>query len=79
MPMNTVALSCKTMRDGVVVSSAFVLIAALLLASERYLVPPLWIFPEIIVALSIALLVIAPILLISTYIAKVHLKNKELK
>lgn len=76
--MNLLALACKTMRDGLIVSGFFLITAVTLLASARYLVPPIWLLPEITTGLGVFLLIFAPVILISTYLARAHKQQKKL-
>ena len=77
--MNLLALGCKTMRDGLIVSGFFLVAAVTLLASARYLVPPFWLLPEITTGLGVLLLIFAPIILISSYLKRVHKQHNNLR
>ena len=65
-------LGCKTMREGVVVSAVFFVAAVLLLLAARYVVPPsvgyVW---HTIVFFALVLIVLSPVVLISTFLLSV--------
>lgn len=75
--MNLLVLSCKTMRDGLVVSGFFLVTALCLLIAVRYLVPPIFYLPQITTGLAVLLLLLSPVILISTYVARVHLQKND--
>jgi hypothetical protein len=66
-------LSCNTMREGVIVSGAFLVVGATLIFFAAYLLPSTNIsyLPLIANFLGIVSLLLAPLILISTFIATV--------
>lgn len=65
-------LGCKTMRDGVVVSSVFFAGAVLLFLAVRYIVSPhVPVLGHIVLFFALILIVLAPIVLISTFLLSV--------
>jgi hypothetical protein len=75
--MNLLVLSCKTMRDGLIVSGFFLVTALCLLLAGRFLIPPVYLLPQITFGLAVLLLIFSPIILISTYLARVHIQRKK--
>ena len=75
--MKFVALGCKSLRDGILVSSVFFLASLTLLLSARYLVPTIWHLPKIVSGMGIVLLLFALFILISTYLAAQVRRRKE--
>lgn len=71
-------LACKTMREGVMVSSIFFLGAVVMIASAVFLIPEIWYFKQIILFLGLVLMLFAPIILISTFLLSVLLESKHL-
>ena len=65
-------LGCKTMREGVIVSAVFFLGAVLLLLAARFVVPAhvgyIW---HTVIFLALILMVLAPVVLISTFLLSV--------
>lgn len=65
-------LGCKTMREGVIVSAVFFLGAVLLLLAARFVVPSdvgyIW---HTVIFLALVLIVLAPVVLISTFLLSV--------
>lgn len=64
-------LSCDTMREGVIVSGAFLVMGATLIVFAARLLPDVAYLPLIANVLGIASLLFAPLVLISTFIATV--------
>ena len=65
-------LGCKTMRDGVVVSSVFFAGAVLLFLAARYVVSPqVPVLGHIVLFFALVLIVLAPLVLISTFFLSV--------
>jgi hypothetical protein len=71
-------LGCKTMREGVMVSSIFFLGAVVMIGSAVYLIPDIWYFKQIILFLGLILMLFAPIILISTFLLSILLESKHL-
>ena len=71
-------LGCKTMREGVIASSIFFLGAVVLIASAVYLIPEIWYFKQIFLFLGMVLMLLAPIILISTFFLSIILEKKHL-
>ncbi len=64
-------LGCKTMRDGVLASAIFFVAAVLLFLAARHVVPPQFSLQTIVLALALGLMVLAPVVLISTFLLAV--------
>jgi hypothetical protein len=64
-------LSCDTMREGVVVSGAFLVVGAVLIFFAARLLPDVAYLPLIANVLGIISLLLAPLILISTFIVTV--------
>jgi hypothetical protein len=71
-------LGCKTMRDGVVVSLVFFVGAVLLLLAAQYVVPPnVPVLGHIVLFLALVLIVMAPVILVSTFLLSVFPGARE--
>jgi hypothetical protein len=64
-------LTCETMRDGVILSAAFLLIGAALIYAAANFLPAVAALPLIANVLGILCLLLAPLVLISTFLATV--------
>jgi len=64
-------LGCKTMREGVVISAVFFAAAVLLFLAATHVVPAVGPFPPIVLFLALVLIVLAPLVLISTFLISV--------
>ena len=64
-------LGCKTMREGVVVSAVFFAAAALLFLAAIHVVPAVGPLQPIVLFLALVLIVLAPLVLISTFLISV--------
>lgn len=64
-------LSCDTMREGVIVSGAFLVVGATLIFFASQLLPNVAYLPIIANVLGIITLLLAPLVLISTFIMTV--------
>ena len=71
------ALGCKTMREGVIVTIIFFIAGILFTLAGANLVPEVWYLNLIIVLVGFILLLFAPIILISTFLLSVLPKSKE--
>jgi hypothetical protein len=69
-------LSCDTMREGVIVSGAFLMVGAVLIFFASRLLPDIAYLPLIANVLGIATLLLSPLILISTFIVTVVAKKK---
>ena len=70
-------LTCETMRDGVVVSAVFLLMGAVLIYAAANFLPPVASLPLIANVLGIICLLLAPLVLISTFLATVWPGSKK--
>lgn len=70
-------LTCQTMRDGVLVSGAFLLMGAVLIYAAARFLPAVFSLPLIANVLGIACLLLAPVILISTFLATVWPGSKK--
>lgn len=66
--MKGFALGCRTMHDGLVVAAAFLVTGLALLAAGRFLVPDLPLVPGLLRGLGALMLVLAPLILLGTYL-----------
>lgn len=64
-------LGCRTMRDGVVVSAIFFVGAILLFLAARHVVPPTVHLQQVVLFLALVLIVLAPVVLVSTFLLSV--------
>ncbi len=64
-------LGCRTMRDGVVVSAIFFVGAMLLFLAARHVVPDMLHLQQITLFFALVLLILAPIVLVSTFLISV--------
>ncbi|SDW68062.1 hypothetical protein [Thiocapsa roseopersicina] len=64
-------LGCRTMRDGVVVSAIFFVAAILLFVAVRYVLPELAYLQQIVLFFALVLIILAPIVLVSTFLLSV--------
>lgn len=64
-------LGCKTMREGVVVSAIFFAAAIALFLAARHVVPEVGSLQTIVVALALGLMVLSPVVLVSTFLLSV--------
>jgi hypothetical protein len=62
-------LTCQTMRDGVMVSAAFLVMGGVLIYAAARFLPAVASLPLIANVLGIICLLLAPIILISTFLA----------
>ena len=70
-------VSCKTMREGVIVSIAFLLIGAGLIFLASSIMPKVLHLPLVANVLGIICVLFAPFILISTFIVTVLPGSKE--
>jgi hypothetical protein len=64
-------LGCKTMRDGVVVSAIFFVAALLLFMAVRFVLPDLAYLQQIVLFFALVLIILAPVVLVSTFLLSV--------
>ena len=65
------SLGCKTMREGVLVTIIFFIAGILLTLASIKIVPAVWHLNHIILLAGFLLLLLAPIILISTFLLSV--------
>lgn len=70
-------LGCKTLREGVMVSTIFFVGAVLMLLAAQYIVPDIWVLRPVVLALGMGLMLFAPIILLSTFLLSVLPGAKE--
>lgn len=75
--MNLLVLGCKTLREGVVASAIFFVAAVLMILAGRYVVPDVVHAPHMVMALGLIMLLLAPVILISTFLLSVLPGAKE--
>jgi len=71
------ALGCKTMREGVIASSIFLIAGILLIMAGVHVVPAIWHFQHIIIFIGFLMLLLAPIVLLSTFLLTVLSNPKQ--
>ncbi len=64
-------ITCETMRDGILVSAAFLTVGVVLIYAAAKLLPDVAYLPLIANVLGIVSLFIAPVTLISTFVVSV--------
>jgi len=75
--MKILSLGCKTMREGVLASSIFFIAGVLMILAGTRIVPEIFYMQHIVIALGMLLLLLAPIVLISTFLLSVLPGAKE--
>ena len=75
--MKILVLGCKTMREGVLVSAVFFLAAILMILAGNYVVPDIAYMRHIVMAVGLLLLLLAPVVLVSTFLLSVLPGAKE--
>lgn len=71
MPARLLVLGCKTMREGVTVSAVFLVGAVALFLAAQYVVPDLMNLHYIVLFLALVMIMLAPVVLISTFLLSV--------
>ena len=71
MGTRLLALGCKTMREGVTVSAVFFAAAIALFLAAQHVVPDIFYLKHIVLLLALVLIILAPIVLISTFLLSV--------
>jgi len=71
------ALGCKTMREGVSATAIFFIAGVLMTIAGVKIVPDLWHLNHIVTILGFVLLLLAPVILISTFLISVLPDAKE--
>lgn len=72
MPARILILGCRTMREGVVAASIFLVGAIALLLVAVYLIPPgILYLQHITLFFALILVILAPLILISTFLLSV--------
>lgn len=70
-------LGCQTMREGVVASFVFFLLGIGLILASIHVLPPIWNLQHIVMLFGFILLLLSPIILLSTFLITVLPKSKE--
>lgn len=71
MAVNWLVLGCKTLRDGVFIAAVFFVGSMLLFLAARYVVPDLFYFQHLVLFCALVLIVLAPIVLVSTFLLSI--------
>lgn len=71
MPARLLVLGCKTMREGVTVSAVFLTGAIALFLAAQHVVPDTMNLRYIVLFLALLMIMLAPIVLISTFLLSV--------
>ncbi len=75
--MKILSLGCTTMREGVLVSAIFFLAAILMILAGNYVVPAIAYMRHIVMLVGLLLLLLAPVVLVSTFLLTVLPGAKE--
>jgi len=75
--MKLLVFGCKTMREGVLATAVFLITGVALVLIGMKVIPEVWFFPHIFLALGFLLLLFAPVILVSTFLLSVFPKAKE--
>jgi len=75
--MKLLVLGCKTLREGVLVSAVFFVSGVLLALAAQYVLPTLFNMNLIVLFLGFMLLLLAPVILVSTFLISVLPNAKE--
>lgn len=71
------SLGCKTMREGVIATAIFFITGVLLILASVKIVPEIWHLNHIVMLSGFLLLLLVPIILVSTFLISVLPKAKE--
>ena len=71
------SLGCQTMREGVIATIIFFIAGVLIILAGAKIVPVIWHLNLIVVLAGFLLLLLAPIILVSTFLLSVLPKAKE--
>jgi len=71
------SLGCKTMREGVIATAIFFITGVLLILASVKIVPAIWHLNHIVMLSGFLLLLLVPIILVSTFLISVLPKAKE--
>ncbi len=75
--MKILSLDCATIREGVLVSAIFFLAAMLMILAGNYVVPAIAYMRQIVMLVGLLLLLLAPVVLVSTFLLTVLPGAKE--
>jgi len=64
-------LGCQTMREGVVASLIFFAAGILLILASIHVVPAVWNFQHVVMFFGLVMLLLAPVILLSTFLISV--------
>ncbi len=70
-------LGCQTMREGVVASLIFFLAGVMLILVAMHVLPQIWNLQHIVMFFGFILLLLSPIILLSTFLISVLPESKE--
>jgi len=71
------SLGCQTMREGVTSSLIFFIAGILLILVAMHVVPQLWNLNHIVMLFGFVLLLLSPVILISTFLISVLPKSRQ--
>ncbi len=71
------SLGCQTMREGVIATIIFFISGVLIILVGVNIVPQMWHLNHIVIFTGFILLLLAPIILVSTFLLSVLPKAKE--
>ena len=71
------SLGCQTMREGVIATIIFFIAGILIILVGAGIVPEIWHLNHIVVFAGFLLLLLAPVILVSTFLLSVLPKAKE--
>lgn len=70
-------LGCQTMREGVIASLIFFLAGIMLILVAMHVIPHIWNLQHVVMLFGFILLLLSPIILLSTFLISVLPKSKE--
>ena len=70
-------LGCKTLREGVIVALIFLLAGVALTLISVHVVPQLWHMQHIVMLFGFVMLLLAPVILLSTFLLSVLPNARE--
>lgn len=75
--MKLLVLGCQTLREGVLVSVIFFMAGIGIILAAQHIVPPMFHMNLVIMLLGFVLLLLAPIVLVSTFLLSVLPQTKK--
>lgn len=70
-------LGCREMREGVLVSAIFFMAGILMFLAANYVVPEVGVIRHVVILAGLVLMLLAPVVLISTFLLSVLQRSKD--